>query len=320
MSPALPTEADIRAAHARIGPHVHRTAVLTCATLDRMAGASLIFKAEPLQKVGAFKARGAVNAVFSLSDEAAARGVATHSSGNHGQALAYAAARRGIPAHIVMPETAARPKLEAVRGYGGRVTLCPPGTRAREQALATVIAATGADMVHPYNDPRVIAGQGTCALELLEQAGPLDIILAPVGGGGLISGTALACAAAAPDTRVVGAEPANADDAARSLRAGSIIEDDAPDTIADGLRASLRDLTFAIIRAHVPAILTVTEEQIVTAMRLIWQSMKLIVEPSAAVPLAAVLAHPEDFRGRRVGVILTGGNVDLDRLPWMPCL
>lgn len=313
---APPSVADIQAAAARIAPHVHRTPVFTCAALDRCAGATLAFKAEPLQKVGAFKARGAVNAVFSLSDAEAACGVATHSSGNHAAALAYAARRRGIAAHVVMPRTAPPVKRAAVEGYGATVTPCDPGTQARETALAALVAGSGATVVHPFNDARVIAGQGTCALELLEQAGPFDAVIAPVGGGGLLSGTAITCAALSPGVRVFGAEPRAADDAARSLRAGRLIAEDGPATIADGLRTSLKDLTFGILSTHVADILTVTETQIVEAMRTVWQRMKLVIEPSSAVAVAAVLSHPAVFQDMRVGIILTGGNVDLDALPW----
>jgi len=312
----LPSLADIRAAHDRIRPHIHRTPVLTSQALDALSGAHLLFKAEPLQKVGAFKARGACNAVFSLDDATAARGVATHSSGNHGQALCYAAARRGIPATVVMPSTAPRAKREAVIGYGGTVVECPPSNAAREETLARVVAESGAEVVHPYNDTRVIAGQGTVALELLDDAGPLDALVAPIGGGGLVSGCALALAEAAPDTAVYAAEPANADDAYRSVQAGHILPVDAPETIADGLRASLKDLTWAVISHHVAEVLLVSEAEIVGAMTLLWQRLKIVVEPSSAVALAAILRHPDRFAGRRVGVILTGGNVDLDALPF----
>ncbi|MBB4267350.1 pyridoxal-phosphate dependent enzyme [Roseospira visakhapatnamensis] len=314
--PPLPTLHDIRAAHDRIRPHIHRTPVLTCAALDGLSGARLLFKAEPLQKGGAFKARGACNAVFSLDDVTAAGGVATQSSGNHGQALCYAAARRGIPATVVMPRTAPRSKRDAVLGYGGRVIACEPSNAARDATLTRVAAETGVAVVHPYNDVRVIAGQGTCAVELLQEAGSLDALVAPIGGGGLVSGCALALAALSPATAVYAAEPANADDAHRSLKAGRLISMDAPDTLADGLRASMRDLTWAVVSRHVRDILLVTEDAIVAAMALLWQRLKIVVEPSAAVPLAAILARPDLFAGRRVGVILTGGNVDLDALPW----
>ena len=313
----LPTFDDVVAAHERIRPHVHRTPVLTSSHVDGLAGARLFLKCENLQKIGAFKARGACNAVFGLSEAQASRGVLTHSSGNHGQALAYAAAKRGIPATIVMPETSARPKLDAVRGYGGRVVTCAPGTKAREDAVAAELERTGAEIVHPYADARVIAGQGTCVRELIEEAGPLDAVVAPVGGGGLISGTCIAAHAMAPGIEVFAAEPANADDAFRSKKAGHLVEDDAPQTIADGLRASLKPITFHYVQNAVEAVLTVTEAEIVAAMRLVWERLKIVIEPSSAVAVAAVLKNAERFTGRTVGIIITGGNVDLDRLPWM---
>ena len=312
----IPTFDDVLAAHERVRPYVHRTPILTNGHLDGLAGASLFFKCENFQKVGAFKARGACNAVFSLTDEEAKRGVATHSSGNHGQAIAYAAARRGIAATIVMPETAARPKFDGVRGYGGEVVTCAPGTKAREETVAGVLERTGATFLHPFDDARVIAGQGTAALELLQDAGPLDAIVAPVGGGGLISGTCLAASGRSRATKVFAAEPEQADDAWRSKRAGHIVEDDAPQTIADGLKASLKPLTFHFVSQHVEAVLPVSEQEIVDAMRLVWERMKIVIEPSSAVAVAAVLKNRELFAGQRVGIILTGGNVDLDRLPW----
>jgi threonine dehydratase len=307
---------DVRAAHDRIRAYVHRTPTLTCATLDRLAGARLWFKCENFQKVGAFKIRGATNAVFSLTKDEARLGVATHSSGNHGAALAQAASWLGTKACVVMPRNALRAKRHAVQSYGGEIVWCDPGMEARNETLSRIVDRSGMTVVHPFNDPKVIAGQGTAALELLEDVGGLDAIIAPVGGGGLISGTAIACAAISPEIAVYAAEPANADDAQRSLRAGHILEPDNPDTIADGLRASLGTLTFEVIKAHVKDIVTVSETEIVSAMRLVWERMKIIIEPSAAVAVAAVLAHPAVFRDRRVGVIVTGGNVDLDRLPW----
>lgn len=307
----LPSIDDIRAAAARIQPHVHRTPVMTCSALDGLAGAQLFFKCENLQKVGAFKARGAMNAVFSLADAEAARGVVTHSSGNHGAALALAAARRGIRAHIVMPRTAPAVKREAVAGYGGNVILCEPTQQSREETLARVQAETGAVVIPPFNDVRIIAGQGTTALELLAQTGGLEIVMTPVGGGGLLSGTAIAVRALAPEVDVFGAEPANADDAFRSLKEGRIVPSENPKTIADGLLTSLGDLTFEAIRTHATGIVTVSEEGIVRAMRLLWERMKLVVEPSGAVPLAAVLEHPGTFAGKRVGLVLSGGNVEL---------
>jgi threonine dehydratase len=316
LEPAIPSFADIRAAAARIMPFAHRTPVLTCSALDAMAGARLFFKCENFQKVGAFKFRGACNAVMALPERAAARGVATHSSGNHAAAVALAARLRGVPATIVMPSTSRAVKKAAVIGYGGRIVECEPNQAAREAALAEVVEHTGAAFVHPYNDPHVIAGQGTAALELIEDVGDLDGLLAPVGGGGLLSGTALTAAAIAPQTRVVGAEPAGADDAFRSLREGRIVPSIGPKTIADGLLTSLGDLTFAIIRAHVGEIVRVSEEHIVAAMRHVWERMKILIEPSAAVPVAALLRGELRFAGKRIGVILSGGNVDLDRLPW----
>jgi threonine dehydratase len=291
--------------------------VLTSTYLDDLTGAQLFFKCENFQKAGAFKVRGACNAVFGLSDEMAARGVATHSSGNHALSLSYAAGRRGIPCHVVMPRTAPQAKKDAVRGYGGIITECEPSTSSREAVFAEVHARTGAEFVHPYNDPRVIAGQGTCSRELIEQVPGLDAVIAPIGGGGMISGTCLTLSTLAPDVEVFAAEPLNADDAARSFRAGHIIADDAPETVADGLKVPLKDLTWHFVQGHVKDVLTATEDQIVDAMKLIWKRMKLVMEPSSAVPLACILANRERFRGRRVGVIVTGGNVDLDNLPWM---
>jgi threonine dehydratase len=312
-----PSLADVRAAAARIAPYAHRTAVLTSATLDAMTGARLFLKCESLQKIGAFKFRGACNAVMSLPEGEARRGVATHSSGNHAQALALAARLRGVPAHIVMPRTSPQVKRVAVAGYGAEITFCEPTLAARESTLEEVVARTGATFVHPYNDPRVVAGQGTAALELLEQAGPLDAILAPVGGGGLLSGTAIAVAGLSPATRVIGAEPAGADDACRSLAEGRIVPSVEPRTVCDGLLTSLGELTFAVIRRHVERIVTVDDDAIVAAMRLVWERMKVIIEPSSAVPVAALVTGAVDLAGARVGVILSGGNVDLARLPWL---
>jgi len=308
--------AAIRAAAARIAGVAHRTPVATCATLDRLAGRALVFKCEQLQKVGAFKFRGAYSAVARLDDTAARRGVVTHSSGNHAQAVALAARLRRIPAHIVMPMEAPAVKRRAVEGYGARIVPCEMALAAREETAARVAAETGAVFVHPYDDPHVIAGQGTAALELLEQAGPLDAIVAPVGGGGLVSGTAIAASALQPGIRIFAAEPAGADDAARSKRAGVRIPQTAPDTIADGLITSLGELTWPVLRDRVEEVITVSEEEIVAAMRLAWERAKLLIEASAAVAVAAVLS--ERFRAlggmARVGVILSGGNVDFDRI------
>ncbi|MFN5827855.1 MAG: beta-hydroxyaspartate dehydratase BhcB [Rhodobacterales bacterium] len=313
----IPTYDDVLAAHARIAPHIHRTPVLTSSFLNALTGASLFFKCENFQKAGAFKVRAASNAVFGLSDADAARGVATHSSGNQALSLSCAAGRRGFPCAVVMPRTAPQAKKDAVRGYGGTITECEPSTTSREEVFARVQAQTGADFVHPYNDPRVIAGQATCSRELMEQVDGLDQVIAPIGGGGMISGTCLTLSAIAPQVEIYAAEPEQADDALRSLRAGHIIADDAPDTVADGLKVPLKDLTWHFVKSRVTDILTASEQEIIDAMRLTWARMKIVIEPSCAVPLATVLKNPETFRGRRVGVIITGGNVDLDKLPWM---
>ena len=264
-----------------------------------------------------FKVRGAANAVFGLGEAEAARGVATHSSGNHASCLSYAAMRRGIPCNVVMPRTAPQAKKDTVRRYGGQITECEPSTSSREETFARVQAATGGDFVHPYNDPRVIAGQGTCSREFVEQTDGLDIVVAPIGGGGMISGTCLTLSTLAPETKVIAAEPHEADDAYRSFKAGHIIADDAPKTIADGLLVPLKDLTWHFVSTHVSDILTASEAEIVDAMKLTWKHLRIVMEPSSAVPLATILKTPDTFRGKRVGVIVTGGNVDLDRLPWM---
>jgi threonine dehydratase len=313
---ALPDLAAIRAAAVRIAPHVHRTPVFTCRALDAEVGAQLVFKAENLQRVGAFKARGATNAVFSLSEAEARRGVVTHSSGNHGAALAYAAARRGIAAYVVMPENAPQVKLANVRRYGATVRLCAPTPEARAAGCAEVARQTGATLVHPFDDPRVIAGQGTATLELLEQVPELDVLIAPIGGGGLLSGTAIAARSSARALRVFGAEPANADDAARSFRSGRVEPLPAATTIADGLRTTLSPRTLGAIRAGVEAIGVASEAAIIRAMRMLWERAKIVVEPSAAVPLACLLERTLEVNGARVGIIVSGGNVDLDRLPW----
>ena len=313
----IPTLADMLVAHERIKPHIHRTPVLTSRFINELTGAELFFKCENLQKAGAFKARGASNAVFGLTDEQAAKGVATHSSGNHGTCLSYAAGRRGIPCTVVMPRTAPQAKKDAVRGYGGRVVECEPSTSSREAVFAEVVAETGAEFVHPYNDHRVIAGQGTCSKELIEQVEGLYAVVAPIGGGGMVSGTCLTLSNLAPGVKVYAAEPLQADDAARSFKAGHIIADDAPETVADGLKVPLKELTWHFVRNHVTDILTATEDEIVEAMKLIWKRLKIVMEPSSAVPLATILKNPRVFAGRRVGVIVTGGNVDLDKLPWM---
>tara|TARA_R110002167_G_scaffold359939_1_gene577059 strand:+ start:83559 stop:84530 length:972 start_codon:yes stop_codon:yes gene_type:complete len=312
----IPTLQDMRAAQDRIGPYVHRTPVLTSQYLNDLTGAELFFKCENLQKAGAFKARGASNAVFGLTAEQARRGVATHSSGNHGTCLSYAAGRRGIPCTVVMPHTAPQAKKDAVRGYGGTVVECEPSTTSREAVFAEVVAKTGAEFVHPYNDPRVIAGQATCSAEMIEQVQDLDAVIAPIGGGGMISGTCLALSNLAPQIRIYAAEPRNADDAYRSFKAGHIIADDAPVTIADGLKVPLKDLTWHFVSTHVTDILTASEHEIVAAMKIMWKRMKIVIEPSSAVPLAVILKNKDIFAGQRVGVVITGGNVDLDLLPW----
>ncbi len=312
----IPTLDDMLVARARIAPHIHRTPVLTSRFLNELTGAELFFKCENLQKAGAFKARGASNAVFGLSDDQAARGVATHSSGNHGTCLSYAAGRRGIPCTVVMPRTAPQAKKDAVRGYGGRVVECEPSTSSREAVFAEVVAATGAEFVHPYNDWRVIAGQATCSAELIEQVEGLDAVVAPIGGGGMISGTCLTLSNLAPGVKIYAAEPEQADDAYRSFKAGHIIADDAPETVADGLKVPLKELTWHFVKSHVTDILTASDPEIVEAMKLIWKRMKIVMEPSSAVPLATILKNSDTFAGKRVGIIITGGNVDLDRLPW----
>lgn len=312
----MPTLADIRAAAERIRPYAHRTPVVTCTSLDQRLGAQLFLKCENLQKVGAFKFRGACNAVFSLSEAEAARGVATHSSGNHAQALALAARLRGIPAYIVMPSNAPAVKKAAVAGYGGQITYCEPTLAAREATVEQLVAATGATVIHPYNNRAVITGQGTATLELLAEVPDLDVILAPVGGGGLLSGTAIAATELSPRIRVIAVEPAGADDAFRSLAAGTIQPSVSPKTIADGLLTALGDLTFPIIQQRVERIVTVSETAIIEAMKFVWERTKLIVEPSAVVPIAALWEQKIELTGQRIGVILSGGNVDLDRLPW----
>lgn len=316
----IPTLDDMLEAHERIKPHIHRTPVLTSRFLNEMAGCEMFFKCENFQKAGAFKVRGASNAVFGLTDEEAKNGVCTHSSGNHALSLSYAAGQRGIPCNVVMPRTAPEAKKAAVRGYGGKITECEPSTTSREEVFAKIQAETGGDFVHPYNDPRVVAGQATCSREFLEQMqerGEVpDMVVAPIGGGGMISGTCLTLSNLAPDVKIYAAEPVNADDAKRSLDAGHIIADDAPDTIADGLKVPLKDLTWHFVSNYVTDILTATEEEIIEAMKLTWTHMKIVIEPSCAVPLAVILKNKDVFAGKKVGVIITGGNVDLDKLPW----
>ncbi len=312
----LPTFDDVLEARDRIQAVVHRTPVLTSRLLNQLSGAQVFFKCENFQRVGAFKFRGASNALLALPEAQLKKGVATHSSGNHAQALALAAQLKEVPAYIVMPENSPSVKVEAVKHYGAQIFFCEPTLQAREETLEKVVQETGAVFIHPYNNPYVIAGQGTAALELLEQVPELDVVLAPVGGGGLMSGTAITVRALRPDTLPIGVEPANADDAYRSLQAGHIIPPQNPHTIADGLRTALGTLTFAVLSQNVDRIVTVTEAAIIQAMRLIWERMKIIVEPSGAVPFAALLENPQMFANKRVGIILSGGNVDLDHLPW----
>jgi len=311
-----PTLQDIQQAAQRIRPYAHRTPVLTNESLNEQVGARVYLKCENFQKVGAFKFRGACNAVYSLSNEEAARGVCAHSSGNHAQALALAARMRGIPAYIVMPNNAPKVKKDAVAGYGGRITFCEPTLEARESTLDRVRSDTGASVVHPYNDERVIAGQGTAALELLEEVPDLDVIIAPVGGGGLISGTSIAATELKKGIRVIAGEPETADDAYRSMKAGGIVPSMNPKTIADGLLTSLGTLTFPIIQQRVEQIVTVSEAGIVASMKFIWERAKIVIEPSAAVAVSVLWEKKIDLRALKVGVILSGGNVDLERLPW----
>ena len=307
---------DVRAAAVRIAPHVNRTPVLTSDVLDERAGAQLFFKCENFQNVGAFKARGATNAVMLLTDEEAAKGVVTHSSGNHAAALARAAGIRGIDAHIVMPSNSPAAKVESTKRYGGKVVLCEPTLDARETVAAQVQADTGATFVHPYDHPHVMAGQGTTALELHEDVPDLDVVVCPVGGGGLLSGVAVVTKALRPAAAVIAAEPADADDAARSFAAGRLIPLDHTDTVADGLRTSMSDRTFFHLQHDVDEVVTVTDDEIVTEMRLLWSVLKAVVEPSGAVGYAAAVKAREQLVGKRVGIIVTGGNLDLDRLPW----
>ena len=312
----IPTWEDVLAAHARIKPYVHRTPILTSRFLNELAGCEMFFKCENLQKAGAFKVRGACNAVFGLSEEKARKGVATHSSGNHALSLSYAAGRRGIPCHVVMPRTAPQAKKDAVRGYGGVITECEPSTTSREETFARVQAETGADFVHPYNDARVIAGQATCSKEIIEDLGELDAVIAPIGGGGMISGTCLTLSNIAPQTRIYAAEPKEADDAYQSFRTGGIVSYDAPVTVADGLKVPLKERTWHFVSNFVTDVLVAEEQEIIDAMRLTWARMKIVIEASSAVPLATILKNRDVFAGQRVGVIITGGNVDLDKLPW----
>lgn len=310
------TLTHIQQAAERIKPFAHRTPVLTNESLNQQVGAQVFLKCENLQKVGAFKFRGACNAVYSLSDEEAKHGVCTHSSGNHAQALALAARMRGIPAFIVMPNNAPQVKKDAVAGYGGQITFCEPTLEARESTLERIRLDTGANVVHPYNDERVIAGQGTAALELLESIPDLDVVIAPVGGGGLLSGTSIAAKGLRPSIRVIAAEPEMADDAYRSIKEGKIIPSISPKTIADGLLTSLGTLTFPIIQQNVEQIVTVSEQGIIDSMKFIWERAKIVIEPSSAVAVGVLWEKKIDLGGLKIGVILSGGNVDLNKLPW----
>lgn len=313
---ALPTFEQVQEAAARIAPYAVLTPVLRNLTLNALSGADLYFKCENLQRGGAFKFRGACNAVWSLDDERASRGVVTHSSGNHGNALALAAGTRGIPAHVIVPDGAVRTKVEAIERAGAILHRCANNQAAREAKAEEIRAATGAELVHPYADTRVMAGQGTAVLELLQQTGDLDAVITPVGGGGLMAGTAIAAHGASPHMAVHGAEPTGADDAARSLAAGERVGPFVPDTICDGLRTLIGETNFDALRMHRVEVTTVSDDEVIAAMKLLWNELKIVVEPSSATVLAAVLKRPERFKGRRVGLILTGGNVDLDALPW----
>lgn len=312
----IPTFSEVEKAHQRIKPFIHRTPVLTSSGLNQIFNAQLYFKCENLQKVGAFKFRGATNAVMAMSDSGAEKGVATHSSGNHAAALALAARNRGVKAHVVMPSNSPEIKKKAVAGYGAEITFCEPTLEARETTLEKVILKTGATEVHPYNNFEVIAGQGTAAKEFLEEIQQVDIMLAPVGGGGLLAGTALSTKYISPDTTLVACEPAGADDACRSFHQGVIVPSVHPKTIADGLLTSLGERNFEIIKTSVDDIVTVSEKAIVEAMRMIWERMKIIIEPSSAVPLAALLENKIEFRNKKIGIIISGGNVDLEKLPF----
>lgn len=316
MAYTPPSLADVQCAAERIAPYANRTPVLTSSSINKMVRANLYFKCENFQKVGAFKFRGACNAVFSLSIAEAAKGVATHSSGNHGAALALAGSLRNIPVHVVMPNNASNIKKDAVAGYGAEITYCEPTLDARESNLNKILDSTGAIMIHPYNDERIIAGQGTAALELLEEYPKLEVIMTPIGGGGLMSGTCIAAKGINSKITVVGAEPKGADDAYQSLNKGEIVPQTDPQTMADGLLTSLGVKTFPIIKEHVQEIITVSEENIVKAMKLVWDELNIVIEPSSAVVLGALFEDPYKMKGKKVGMILSGGNADLENLPW----
>lgn len=312
----LPQFSDVLEASVRIKEYIHRTPVLTSTAINEIAGAELFFKCENMQKVGAFKFRGATNAVISLTAEELSKGVCTHSSGNHAQALALAARMNGVPAYIVMPSNSPQVKKDAVAGYGANIIFCEPTLSARESTLADVVAKTGSVFIHPYNNFSVIAGQGTSALELMGEVKDLDYVITPVGGGGLLSGTLLSVGALSEHTKVIAGEPEGADDAYRSILKGEIVPSDNPKTICDGLLTSLGGMTFSIISRNIHKIITVDDATTISAMRLIWERMKIIVEPSSAVTLAVVLSEKIDLKGKRIGLILSGGNVDLAKLPW----
>jgi threonine dehydratase len=316
-SKIIPRASDIREAVERVNPFINKTPVLTSGTLDRSLNSQVFFKCENFQKVGAFKARGATNAILQLDDKILSGGVATHSSGNHAQALSWAANLRKCKAYIVMPSNSSRVKVNAVKGYGGQITFCEPTLAARESMLAKVMKETGASEIHPYNDVRIISGQATAAFELFEEIPDLDLIIAPVGGGGLLSGTALSAHFFSPHTRVIAAEPEKANDAYLSFLHKKFIPSVNPETIADGLRTSLGSITFPIILKYVDDIVTVSETSILQAMRFTWERMKILIEPSSAVPVAALLEKKINAVNKRIGVILSGGNVDLDHLPWL---
>jgi len=312
----IPTFDNVKTAYLKIRDKVHRTPVLSSRKVNERAGGELVFKCENFQKVGAFKFRGATHAVGELSDEEAKNGVATHSSGNHAQAVALAAKLRGIPAHIVMPENAPKVKINAVRDYGADITFSASTQESRETTLREVIDTSGATFIHPYDNPHIIMGQGSAGMELLEDHPDLDIILAPIGGGGLMSGTAIAASGLAPDAKIIGTEPEVANDAYLSFKTGELHPVQSTDTVADGLRTSLSELTFSCIQQHVDEIVTVSEQEIIDAMRFIWERMKIIIEPSCAVPVAAVFSDQVNLQGKKAGIIITGGNIDLDQLPW----
>ncbi len=313
----IPNINDIQKAAEIIKPYIHKTPILSSKAINKITGGEIYFKCENFQKVGAFKIRGAVNAVFSLNEKEIKRGVATHSSGNHAAALALAASYRGAKAYIVMPETAPEIKIKAVSGYGAEITFCKPTLKAREDTLKKVVEKTGAIFIHPYNDYRIICGQGTAAIELLNETGKLDLVIVPIGGGGLASGTGISVKSMFSETEVIGAEPTMADDAYRSFRGGKIYPSVNPQTIADGLLTSLGDKTYPIIKEFFNDIVLVDENMIIEAMRLIWERMKIIIEPSSAVPLGAILSGKIDVKGKKIGIILSGGNVDMEKLPWL---